>query len=131
VRVGTICLGAFVGVAISLAGCGQSSPVKLHPVSGKVLYKDQPTENAQVVFQPPGGATKEQPMAYATATADGSFKLRTEYGEGAPVGDYDVMVTWYGEKGNKLPAKYSDQEKPVIKSTVKEGSNALEPFRLK
>ena len=130
-HVSRVYLWVFVGGALSFGGCGQSSPVKLHPVSGKVLYKDQPTENSQVVFQPSGGATKEQPLAYGTAAADGSFKLRTEYGEGAPTGDYDVMVTWFGEKGNKLPPKYANQEKPVIKIAVKEGKNDLEPFRLK
>ena len=32
---------------------------------------------------------------------------------------------------NKLPAKYADQSNPVLKVTVKEGKNELEPFRLK
>jgi len=118
-------------LAFAAGGCGSGSPVKLYPVRGQVLYKDKPTENAQVVFQPPGKATKDHPMAYGTVEADGSFILRTEYGDGAPMGDYEVMITWYGEKGNQLPAKYSDQSNPLFKATVKEGTNELEPFRLK
>ena len=122
----------------ALVGCNKS-PVKLNPVRGQVFYKDQPAEGAQVVFQPAGEATKEHPMAYGTVGADGSFSMRTEpYGEGAAVGDYNVMITWYGkdpqdpEKSvSKMPAKYADQSNPVLKTTVKEGKNELEPFRLK
>ena len=120
-----------------LGGCNKSS-IKLYPVSGKVLFKDQPAEGAQVVFHPVNGATKEQPLAYGTATSDGSFQLRTEYGEGAVPGDYNVMVTWYGANPrnpdaavNKLPAKYADQSAPVLKAAINEQKNDLEPFRLK
>jgi len=117
--------------------CSQS-PVKLQPVVGKVLFKDQPIEGAQVVFQPAGGASKEQPMAYGTANADGTFDLRTEYGVGAVAGDYHVMITWYAPdprntdaRVSKLPARYADQSNPILKATVKEGKNELEPFRLR
>jgi hypothetical protein len=112
--------------------------MKLYPVSGKVLVKDQPADGAQVVFQPTGGATEQKPMAYGTVAADGSFKLRTEpHGEGAAPGDYDVMVTWMAvdpkdEMGRiaKLPGKWADPAKPLLKATVKESNNELEPFRL-
>ncbi len=127
-----------VAMGLTLGGCSKS-PVKLNPVRGQVFFKDQPLEGAQIVFQPVGGTTKEQPMAYGTAGADGSFSLDTHpYGPGAVAGEYVVFVTSYGvdskdpdKKVSKLPAKYADQANPLLKATVKEGKNELDPFRLK
>ena len=78
-------------------------------------------------------------MVYGTVNKDGTFTVRTDpYGEGAPAGEYVVLLTWYDvdprnpeQHVNKLPAKYADQSIPVLKVTVKEGKNELEPFRLK
>jgi hypothetical protein len=122
-----------------IAACKKSS-VKLYPVKGKVLFKDQPAEGAQVVFQkvnPDPNAKLE--MSHGRVGADGSFTLRTEpYGEGAPAGDYVVMVSWTVRDAkdelktiSKLPHKYADPTTPVLKATVKEGKNELEPFNLK
>jgi hypothetical protein len=124
--------------ACALVGCKRSA-VKLNPVNGQVFFKDQPAEGAQVVFQPAGETTAQQPMAYGTVGADGAFALRTgSDGEGAAAGEYNVMITWYGKDPGdpeksvaKLPAKYADQSNPLIKATVKEGTNTLEPYRLK
>ena len=83
-------------------------------------------------------AKLKQPPAYGTVAADGSFTLHTEFGEGAAAGDYAAFVTWIGVDANdaekrisKLPPKYADQEKPVLKVSVKEQKNELEPFRLR
>jgi len=128
----------------TIPGCNKS-PVKLFPVTGKVLFKDQPAEGAQVVFHPAAEtdssadpATKPK-TPFGTVQADGTFKLYTDpYGDGAPAGDYVVMITWYGasprnseQAVNKLPAKYSDPSNPLLKVTVKEGKNELEPFQIK
>jgi hypothetical protein len=134
-----------------LVGCAlftacNSSPVKLYPVKGKVLVKSQPANGAQIVFRPvnesseAAGKTAESqaPISYGSVDAQGNFMLRTEpYGEGAPAGEYNVLITWYS--GNpedplsgksKLPAKYADPSAPILKATVKEGPNELEPFNL-
>ena len=124
--------------AVGFAGCTKS-PIKLYPVKGKVLFQEQPAEGAQIVFQPTQGATPQSPLAYGTVESDGAFALHTDpYGNGAAAGDYVVMVTWYAahprdpeKKFNRLPAKYADPATPLVKATVKEGSNDLEPFRLK
>jgi hypothetical protein len=128
-----------------VAACKKSS-VKLYPVKGKVLYKGQPAEGAQVVFRPAadnaGGASTAAaaaPNPYGDVKADGSFSLHTEFGEGAPAGEYMVLITWYmltnpdepQSSKSKLPAKYADQSNPILKATVKEGSNELPPFDLK
>jgi hypothetical protein len=135
-----IVLAMFVLLSVVTA-CKKSS-VKLYPVKGKVLFKGQPAEGAQVVFRPAteDSSAKPQPNPYADVRADGSFTLRTEpYGEGAPAGDYVVMISWYTRSDpedaltskSKLPAKYADPTNPVIKATVKEGENDLQPFDLK
>ena len=95
-------------------------------------------EGAQVVFQPVGGVTPEAPMAYGTAGADGSFSLTTvPHGPGAAAGDYNVTIMWFAsatgdalDAKSKLPAKYADSTKPIIKATVKAEKNELEPFAL-
>src|SRR5687768_8641325 len=90
-----LALGGMV-VCLGVVGCGQAGP-KLHPVQGKVLFKQQPAEGAQVVFQPVGGAGEAQPLTPSgTTAADGSFTLNTyPHGEGAVAGDYVVLVSWY------------------------------------
>jgi len=116
--------------------CNRSS-IKLYPVKGKVTYKGQPTEGASIVFQPVDGVTPERPMAYGDAKADGTFELRTEHGAGAAAGDYQVLIMWYGsatgevlDAKSKLPGKFADPEKPLLKATVKAEPTELEPFAL-
>jgi hypothetical protein len=123
---------------VAIGGACNRSTLKLHPVKGKVTYKDKPTEGASVVFQPVNGVSAEHPMAYADVKADGSFQLRTEpHGEGAVAGEYHVLIMWYGSASgevldakSKLPAKFADPANPILKATVKEGPNELEPFAL-
>jgi hypothetical protein len=129
-------LFALLAVCVLAAGCSRA-PIKLYPVKGKVTYKSQPTEGASVVFQPVDGVTPERPMAYGDAKADGTFELRTEYGAGAAAGDYNVLIMWYGsatgevlDAKSKLPAKFADPEKPLLKATVKTEPTELEPFAL-
>jgi hypothetical protein len=142
-------LGIALCAALLSAGCNKS-PVKLYPVQGKVLYKDQPVAGAQVVLRPqeenqnnPVEAKEKPPLAFGTVAADGTVVMRSDYqgqaiGEGVAPGTYNVLITWYGadaknpEKSvNKLPAKYSDQSKPAYTVTVKPEKNVLEPFQLK
>ena len=94
-------------------------------------------DGPSVVFQPVEGVAPERPIAYADAKADGTFQLRTEHGEGAPAGDYKVLIMWYGsatgevlDAKSKLPAKYADPENPLLKATIKAEPNELETFAL-
>ena len=133
----TLLLLAAAGLAV--AGCNQSS-VKLYPVKGKVLFKDQPAEGARIAFLPAGEENSQYrgPRPAATVANDGSFEIRTEpYGTGAPPGEYGILITWYPPRDetlnprNKLPNKYADPGKPLLKAIVKEGENNLEPFKLR
>jgi hypothetical protein len=122
--------------ALLVASCGGAG-VKLHPVRGKVLYLDQPAEGATVVFQPVN-STGDSLMPSGTVGADGSFTLTTHpHGEGAPAGEYVILVTWLPANArelenpkNKLPPKYASPTDSQLRATVKEGPNELEPFRL-
>jgi hypothetical protein len=124
-----------VAAAVLLASCGSDGP-KLYPVSGKVLFLDKPAEGAQVVFHLVGGDTNA-PKPAGTAGPDGTFTLSTfPHGDGAPAGEYQVVVTWYGDNAreegarNKLPARYADAQQSGLKATVKPEATQLEPFKL-
>jgi hypothetical protein len=120
--------------ALMLISCSDSP--KLHPVTGTVLYLDAPAEGATVVFQPVGGSNSLAPSG--TVGADGKFKLRTHpHGEGAPTGDYIVLVTWFPPDSrdqenprNKLPTRFGSPTDSPLRAKVNPGPNELEPFRL-
>jgi len=129
-----------VSAGLVLGGCDEAS-LKLYPVRGQVFFKDQPAEGAKVVFLPAGEENAQYRGARpaATLTADGSFEMETEpYGAGAPVGDYVVLMTWFPPRDenpnanakNKLPNKYGDPSNPLLKASVKEAENKLDPFKL-
>jgi len=130
-------------VALLASACNKSS-IKLYPVRGQVFYKNQPATGAQIVLQPQqpeaeptDEAKAAQPLAHGTVADDGSFTLRTEHGEGAAPGKYNVLISKDGvapknpeQHINKLPTKYSDQSRPALVVTVKPETNNLEPFKL-
>jgi hypothetical protein len=125
------------GVVFAGPGCSSGGP-KLHPVQGTVLFNDQPAEGATVILDPVV-ASEGTAKPSGTVKADGTFSVQTHpHGDGAPAGEYVVLITWYapGARGlenpkNKLPAKYGDPGRtPVQKITVRPGRNDLEPFRL-
>jgi hypothetical protein len=121
-------------LALLTASCGDGGP-KLYPVSGKVEFNGQPTEGAIVVLH---SADPKAPMPSGNVGPDGSFTLHTHpHGEGAPAGDYSVVVTWYPPNSrevenpkNKLPARYADPAQSGLKATVKAEPTELEPFKL-
>jgi hypothetical protein len=119
-----------------LASCSGET-LKLYAVRGTVFYLDQPAEGATVVFHPASGSS-ESPLPSGTVKADGSFILRTHpHGDGAPAGDYVVLVTWYPTNArelenpkNRLPDRYARHAESPFRVIVKQGPNELEPFRL-
>ncbi len=123
-------------VPLCANGCGKKGP-KLHPVAGKVLYEGIAPEGAIIVFQP----VDSQPgalMPSGTVRGDGSFQLTTHpHGEGAPEGEYIVLITWYPPDArqsenakNQLPDRYADPTQPQLRATIKAGRNQLEAFVL-
>ena len=130
-------VGMLIAACSVLSACNKTGP-KLYPVRGQVFYQDQPAAGAQVVFQPLGEANAMAERPTATVGTDGSFTLQTyPHGDGAPAGEYGVIISWMPENArdlpnpkSKLPAKYADTMNPALKATVKEGKNDLPPFRL-
>ena len=136
-------LGTLAALAVAFAGCSDGGP-KLYRVTGQVFYEDKPAEGATVVFHPVNAAG-EALLPGGTVGKDGTFTLNTyPHGEGAPEGEYVVLVTWFdaaptpkeGEEQSdtppksKLPVRYADVKQSGLKATVKPGENTIEPFRL-
>jgi hypothetical protein len=110
-------------------------------VQGKVLVGDTPAGGAFVLFVPVNEpAQNPEPRPRATAEDDGSFTLSTYSDkDGAPAGDYIVLVTWPGkvlpdgreEPEDKLFGRYNNAARPALKATVVAGKNDLPTFQLK
>lgn len=130
-------LGGWIALLVLIAGCHRS-PVKLYPVRGKVYFRGQPAAGAQVVFPPAGQETYLGPRPSGVVDEQGNFVLRTDpYGEGAPAGEYHVLISWYPPNTreqenprNRLPAKYCDPTQPLLKATVQTEATELPPFQL-
>jgi hypothetical protein len=131
-----------VTVALAGGGCGPKE-VEVHPVQGKVLYRGKAAAGAVVVFQPSSGSLPPGvPMPpTGTVKADGTFQLRTYHeGDGAPLGDYKVVLHWPGTAAegeeatqieDRLEGRYSDPQKPLLLFQVKPGSNDVPTIQLK
>ena len=126
---GMVCLGAL--------GCGNGKTYRelptdpTYPVKGKVLLVDgRPAKNGHVIFNP---QRKPGIQARGKIGSDGTFALSTRNdGDGALAGDYDVLVVIPPNRKELYRyAKYAIQEAPLLKVSVKSGTNDLQPFRLR
>jgi hypothetical protein len=146
-RRGGAWLSGAAAVAL-LVGCGDkwtASRPRPVPVSGTVLYQDQPVEGATVVFVPEG----HDYAAAGVTDASGRFELRTfEPGDGAVPGDYKVTVRKVetsGALGSSqdddaerpsptelwlLPGRYADPQSSDLTATVTERGNDDLVFKL-
>ena len=128
--------------ALACSSCGNSSG--LYPVSGKVLVNGEPAVGATVTFVRRGSADPlKDPTPQGIVGEDGAFALNGPGGEGAPPGEYAVLVEWKEGAGSKrgrapdinapdrLKKKYLDLNKPLLTATVEAKSNVLPPFELK
>ncbi len=130
-------------LAVCCLSC--SGGVKLNPVKGKLLYKNQPLPDATVSFFLVGGDITTGPSVGLTEE-DGSFTLLTGEREGAPAGEYKVCVICPEEArskakrnavlGNKPEFKdrfkgaYAAKDHSKISVQIKEGMNELQPINL-
>ncbi len=81
---------AALPLLLLLTGCGGGDHPDLYTVSGTVTYNGQPVEGASVQFVKVGSSRSSR----ATTDAEGHYKLGTyEDGDGAPAGEYVVIVT--------------------------------------
>ena len=96
--------GSFVGLGllfVTIAGCGKGDAFKAYPTSGKVTFKDEPLENADVVFSMPGNVSKGEPstiLGMAKTDASGKYSIKSFVGAdevlpGAAVGSHTVTIS--------------------------------------
>jgi hypothetical protein len=73
-------------LALALVGCGRAGP-PISSVSGKVTLNGKPVTNADICFASPEGYG-----ASARLSANGEFRLGSQYGRGIPRGQYRVSI---------------------------------------
>lgn len=131
-------LGSYLTLTLALtllAGCGDGRP-PVYPVTGSVTYKGKPAGGAVVMLVPAGGG------AYSptgTVGPDGGFRLTTfAPDDGAPAGDYTVLVTWRPAKKSsldpdgpdKLGNRYANAATSKLSATVEAKPTDLPPIAL-
>lgn len=130
-------------LALGALGCGGSSgPAfpKTAPVNGSVIHKGKPAGGYLVTFHPQSGSGSITYVPTGETDKEGKFVLRTGPNTGAAPGEYVVTITKIKVESDRksgietevdeLKGKYSDPAKSQWKITVKDGENALEPFKL-
>ncbi len=132
------------GMTLAIAGCskGRHDRIAVYPAEGQVLWQGAPLAGAQVVLLSPQQSkdAKTIPSRGRTDT-NGKFRLTTyEAGDGAPEGDYAVVVTcnpvvktddgWVVGP-NTLPRKYANVKTTDLRVTLTKGPNTLPPLDLK
>ncbi|QDT25781.1 hypothetical protein Enr10x_10780 [Gimesia panareensis] len=140
--------GVFLCLLTLLSGCGSEKledARTVFPVTGVVLYQDQPITDGMVSLTPVNPPSDDKQFFNPRGTVDesGKFQITTyEKGDGAPPGEYKVSFTWVGslegvsedeedKLPEKLPRKYTNPETSGITITVKEHNNLLSPIELK
>jgi hypothetical protein len=117
-------------------------------VTGRVLYKGEPADGAQVIFHPKTEAGVNTRIPTGQVKEDGTFTLSTlEPGDGAPPGDYYVFVIWTEDRATPVKlnlkkrrvksvpedffkGKYADHKNPKFFAMVVAGRNDLPPFQI-
>lgn len=127
------------------AGCGSKdsatpqAPVYL--VSGTVMMKGQPLNEARVMASPAGVDFNSTTLHYDAITNEkGEFRFGagTRQSDDLPPGKYDVRIRWPEVIDTNEPDREYDQLKgrysgrsPAFRIEVKPEKNALPPFDLK
>ena len=108
----------------------------LSGLSVTVLVNGQPASQANVVFHHVDKWGDRSIVPQAWTDDEGRFVLSTyDVEDGAPAGDYQVVVTWPAYKlktlgPDKLGGKYAKAETSGLKAHIDQGKNELPPFNL-
>ena len=137
---------ALLAVVVVYGGaCTRSSgpPRKVcYPAKGELLVKDKPAEGALVILQPRENANRDEwAMGFPRGHvgADGKFEIGTyEDRDGAPAGDYIVLVSWdapntQNEEASgpdRLGGRYSDPATSKLTARIEARPTELPPIRL-
>jgi hypothetical protein len=132
-----VALAALVPV---LSGCGKSSRIPVYPVKGVVYVDDKPAKEAMVSLHPREAGSHENYVPSGKTDENGQFSLSTFVADdGAPAGEFDVIITWpvrYNPistlwEGDRLKGRYGDRKKPAFQVTIEPKPQELPPFQLK
>lgn len=122
-----------IWLVLGLAGCGGGKPdvPETAPVSGVVLYKGKPVDQAEVTFHPQA----EGHPGVGRTDSEGRFLLTTyAQTDGAVLGKHVVTVQLMPENAvpgmemqtpgiTPIPAKYADPSKSPLSAEVKAGED--------
>jgi hypothetical protein len=132
---------ALATLLIALPGCSSDGRKKVYPVRGQILVDGKPAFEATVMFQPVDNAAPDRVNPTGMTDADGRFAISSYVkGDGAPPGDYIVLIEWRERSGvlksnfdgpDRLKGKYYDEKKPPFRVTVEKQPLELPPFELK
>ncbi|MGI9427250.1 MAG: carboxypeptidase regulatory-like domain-containing protein [Bythopirellula sp.] len=136
----------FLLFLVGASGCGDGR-IKTYPTTGTVLVNGKPAEGATVIYCPVGGSeefAKERP--WDKTDGEGKYELTTfEKGDGAPAGDYTVMIKWTGPPRavpdgvdadrvtgptDRLKGRYFHPQNSGLTATVEKDRNDIPPFDL-
>ena len=136
-------VAACVALVCAVVGCFGDGTLMVYPVTGKVFFRGQPAEGAELQFFGEGEELQSAMAPYpkATVLADGSFTV-TSYdpNDGAPAGSYRVTVVWHksdepdpetrSASPDVLRGKYASPDSSPLTVEVQAGENQLAPFEL-
>ncbi|WP_153557427.1 hypothetical protein [Roseimaritima sediminicola] len=117
-----------------LTGCSDDWRAETYPATGRVTVNGQAASGAVVTLHPVGEKVDERnSRPYAIVGEDGSFTLETyESGDGAPVGEYDLTITWPVDTSkmelamlDRLDGKFARPEQSQWKVNITEGENEI------
>jgi hypothetical protein len=132
-----------LGAALFTVGCSGGGPPKkvCYPVKGELTVGGKPAEGATIILQPREANPTDWSAGFPRATVggDGKFQVST-YGEndGAPVGEYVILVTWEAPNPtneeasgpDRLGGRYIDPEKSKLTAKVEPRPTELPPIKL-
>jgi hypothetical protein len=139
------CFYGLTCVAVS-AGCGDGK-IATYPVTGTVQVDGKPAEGVVVVFCPAEGSDefrKQRP--FGNTDAHGKFNLTTfTPQDGAPEGEYKVMINWPAARGaagggdpnrqaaqmDRLRYRYINPETSGLKASVSSEATEVPAFELR
>ena len=101
----------FLVLGLGVPACN-SDRVRTFPVRGKILFKSKPVPNGTVMFTPVNG---NGPTATGELNSDGTYTLTTyKPDDGAPAGQYKVVVMALEDTSNKLPEDRNPTPPPIV-----------------
>lgn len=130
---------SFVMFACLCTGCGENWQAKTYPASGTVIVNGTPAGGAVVKLYPVSGKVDDRnSRPWAITDSNGAFQLKTyQAGDGAPLGEYDITVTWPVDLNDmqlamvdQLDKQFSTPQKSQWKATIAEGDNVIAPIEI-